>query len=158
MPPEWPEGGSTLRRDPSDDLPYWIFYRVDRGPEGRPIITDILIRAQAGAEITARGWRQIPVGRLIPAAELAAVGWHESVALRRSKDLSDREWFETIAVAYRNAYAANPHTPVKELASRVGRSEGTVRRWLQRCRDMGLLRPAPPGRAGERPEETNDGK
>jgi hypothetical protein len=63
----------------------------------------------------------------------------------------DRAHFEQVADAYRAALAHTPHAPIKALAQQLHYSEATVRRWLQRARDMGLLGASTPGRAGELP-------
>jgi hypothetical protein len=61
-----------------------------------------------------------------------------------------RAHFEQVADAYRAALVLAPHAPVKALAPQLHVSEATVRRWVQRARDMGLLGDSTPGRAGER--------
>src|SRR5207245_2803072 len=62
-----------------------------------------------------------------------------------------RAFFEELARLYRRALEEAPSTPVKWLALEVKTPESTVRRWLQRCRDMGLLGPSMPGKSGEAP-------
>jgi hypothetical protein len=63
----------------------------------------------------------------------------------------DREFFEQVAAEYRAVLALEPRAPVKALAKQRQQSEATVRRWVQRARDMGLLGASTPGRAGEGP-------
>ena len=77
-----------------------------------------------------------------------------------------RSLFETVAAEYRKALTTAPAAPVaalcksKELRKlRGGRpiTEPTARRWVQRCRDMGLLGKSVPGKAGEYSEGAGDG-
>jgi hypothetical protein len=56
-----------------------------------------------------------------------------------------------LSQAYRAALVHAPQAPIKALAGQLYRSEATVRRWVQRARDMGLLGSSTPGRAGEGP-------
>jgi hypothetical protein len=67
-----------------------------------------------------------------------------------------REHFEEVAQAYRRALAEAPGAPVKTLAKQMNTSEATLRRWIQRARDMGLLGPSAPGKAGEQPTSEVD--
>jgi len=41
---------------------------------------------------------------------------------------------------------------MKALAEQLHYSDATVRRWVQRARDKGLLGPSIPGKAGEEPQ------
>ena len=56
---------------------------------------------------------------------------------------------DQVAEAYRAALVTDPHHPIKRLAEQYHASEATVRRWVQRPRDMDLLGESAPGRAGE---------
>jgi hypothetical protein len=69
-----------------------------------------------------------------------------------------RSHFETVAAEYRRALVKNERAPMAEvrrcLANWLEREEipePTVRRWVQRARDMGLLGSTTPGKAGDRP-------
>jgi len=62
------------------------------------------------------------------------------------------EHYERVAVAYREALVAHPRAPMKALAEQLHYSDATVRRWVQRARDKGLLGPSIPGKAGEEPQ------
>jgi hypothetical protein len=59
------------------------------------------------------------------------------------------EHFERVATAYREALIAHPRAPMKALAEQLHASDATVRRWVQRARDKGLLGSSVPGKAGE---------
>jgi hypothetical protein len=62
------------------------------------------------------------------------------------------EHYERVAAAYREALIASPRAPMKALAKQLHASDATVRRWVQRARDKGLLGPSMPGKAGEEPQ------
>jgi hypothetical protein len=64
-----------------------------------------------------------------------------------------REHFGAVAAAYREVLKTSPRAPIKTLAANLNYSEATIRRHLQRARDMGLLGEARPGKAGEIPRE-----
>jgi hypothetical protein len=59
------------------------------------------------------------------------------------------EHFAWVAREYRRVTRENAKAPVRQLAEEMKVSEPTVRRWVQRARDLGYLRPSIPGRAGE---------
>lgn len=61
-----------------------------------------------------------------------------------------REHFEGVASAYRDALLTAPSRPIAALQGQMSASEATIRRWVQRARDMGLLGDSIPGKAGER--------
>jgi transposase-like protein len=59
------------------------------------------------------------------------------------------EHYERVAAAYRQALISHPRSPMRALAEQLHASDATVRRWVQRARDKGLLGPSVPGKAGE---------
>ena len=159
-----------LRVEYSDDLGRRrvAFMRFGRTTEteGRTVCTGLLLGGELSIEVTARDLRRIPVAALLSIARLdpAASAWWVGQNLASSDGVSvnvnrpgpkghPRDHFEAVAIAYRQALGLP--APVKQLAKQFLTPEGrptpeaTVRRWLQRCRDMGLLRPARPGKAGE---------
>jgi hypothetical protein len=118
-------------------------------------------------EVTARSLRQLPLAALLGSIEALrddpkARAFYREV-FRLADDLPERPrrrpgrkghdqaHFEHVAEAYRAALARAPQAPVKLLAEQLHASEATVRRWVHRARDMGLLGPSTPGRAGEGP-------
>jgi Homeodomain-like domain len=120
-------------------------------------------------EVTARSLRELPLPDLL--GSITALRDHpearEQAFFREIFRLADnlpalprrrpgpkgypRSHFEQVAEEYRVVLALEPRAPVKALAKRLQYSEATVRRWVQRARDMGLLGPSTPGRAGEGP-------
>jgi hypothetical protein len=129
-------------------------------------------------EVTARQLRAIPLGEMIASLALsAAIGSKRPddpiqayLARVRGRPLRERvtpypgpqarpgpkghpsEHYERVAVAYREALVAHPRAPMKALAEQLHYSDATVRRWVQRARDKGLLGPSIPGKAGEEPQ------
>lgn len=60
-----------------------------------------------------------------------------------------REHFKAVAERYRRSLLLQPRAPIKALALELNASEATVRRWVQRARDMGFLGHSVMGKAGE---------
>ena len=139
------------------------FGRVD----GRLVCTGLLLGAEAEAEISARTLRDVPLGQLTSQARLnVGVEWWLEHGLmapvpapifvsRPGPKGHPREHFAQVAAAYRQALHEAPDAPVQYLTRRfltpdlAPVPESTVRRWLQRSRDMKMLGPSMPGRAGE---------
>jgi hypothetical protein len=153
-----------------DEPPRTILLRFGRAADGRIIVTGVFIGAEE-REVTARSLRQLPLAHLIAFARSGQprlLNWWLAQGLATSTERvvragppgpkgHPREFFEQIAEQYRRALEEAPSTPVKWLALEVKTREdkptpeSTVRRWLQRCRDMGLLGPSMPGKSGEAP-------
>jgi hypothetical protein len=118
-------------------------------------------------EVTARGLRGLPLATLLGSIEALRDDPRGRAFFREIFRLADnldapprrrpgpkghpRSHFEDVAKRYRAVLAYAPHAPIKTLAPQLHASEATVRRWVQRARDMGLLGPSTPGRAGEGP-------
>jgi hypothetical protein len=116
-------------------------------------------------EITASALREIPLGLLLDS--LASKGAQSAMLLgklpefRRPTRLGPHgippERLAEVAKLYRIANKEHPAAPVRWMAQQILGPRGkptpevTVRRWLQRCRDLELLGPSIPGKAGERP-------
>ncbi len=136
---------------------YTIFVRLGKVPEGRLVCTGLLIGAVGSErEITARSLRRIPLAQLLTfLARISGGGAPGTLRLRPFTRPGPtglpREHFEDVAKGYREALINAPRAPIKFLAKLWGRPEVSVRRWVQRCRDMGLLGPSAPGKAGEVP-------
>ena len=79
---------------------------------------------------------------------------YKPARIKPGPDGWDHEHFERVAAAYRKALTTHPGGPVRALVAQMGRSEATVHRWLQRCRDMGLLGPTRIERAEARRQRT----
>jgi hypothetical protein len=118
-------------------------------------------------EVTARSLREVPLSALLGSIEALRDDPKGRAFYRQVFRLADNlpalprrrpgrkgydcAHFERVAEAYRAALVYAPHKPIKVLAPQLHASEATVRRWVQRARDMGLLGPSTPGRAGEGP-------
>jgi hypothetical protein len=142
------------------------------------VLTNLTIGAQHGddvpdqlrdepLEITSRLLRTLPVAQLVGSVAAMRDDPEGAAFFRRTFALADdlpalqrprpgprghdRAWFERVANEYRAALAHSPRKPIKTVAEQLHASEATVRRWVQRARDMGLLGASTPGRAGEGP-------
>jgi hypothetical protein len=145
-------------------VPFPIVVRLGKSPDGRLACTGMVIGpdAELGQEITARSLRQIPLGQILstvagldfPGAEELGGEvthlWRQPPARPGPTALS-REDLQRVAEDYRAALLQAPRSPIKLMAQKVHASEATIRRRVQRARDMGLLRPVQPGKAGEKP-------
>ena len=63
------------------------------------------------------------------------------------------EHWQTVAATYREALERRPSNPHKYIAEQLFTTEQASRRWVSKCRDLGLLGPAQLGKAGELPAE-----
>ena len=132
--------------------------------DGRPVVTGLLLSPETNQEIRAKTLRQVPLSFLLEAMSTAH-SFDAVIGGPTPQDSSEpyspprvkpgrkgwpREHFERVADAYRHAQRTHPGAPIKALKRQLNASEPTVHRWLQRCRDMGLL----PQPAREREEGT----
>lgn len=165
-PPPLPDGVWTTFS--GGRLPFPVHLRTSRSEDGRLICTALVI-TPGEQEITARSLREIPLSQLLSrrggrsanseslglsfaAAFMEALSPEFEGALARPGPQGHpREHFEGVAAAYREALIQSPRAPVQWLldTETLHGSEATVRRWIRRARDMGLLGEAVPGRAGE---------
>jgi hypothetical protein len=118
-------------------------------------------RGRLSVEITASKLREIPLGLLLDTLARDATAAELSTVLpefQRPTRLGPRgihhEKLVEVAALYRRALKEQPSAPVQWMSEQSG-PEGkrtpvvTIRRWLQRCRDLKLLGPSIPGKAGE---------
>lgn len=157
-----------------DDKPLDVAMRVGRDDAGRLVCTGLILGSVDGSqEITARDLRRVPLSYLLtalaktavanPGDPLAmAIGFHvdrarryEGPRARPGPKGHSADHFQRVAEEYRHAYRAT-RAPIKELAKQMHASEPTVRRWVQRARDMGYLGPSASGKAGEFHGDTDD--
>ncbi len=64
-----------------------------------------------------------------------------------------REHWERVAAVYREGLLRRPSNPHKYVAERLYTTEQTSRRWVSKCRDLGLLGARQLGKAGEAPAD-----
>lgn len=169
--PEWSRVvaklGKTNRwhRVSGTALPYPVLLRLGRAPDGRLVCTGLIAGALGDGEVSATSLREIPLGEIL--SDLASLGRIKDPALRwlfsptgvtdvtrlvaRGPRGLPIDHFKRVAAKYREALVRAPKRPVAWLAEQMHAPEPTVRRWLQRCRDMGFIGPSQAGKAGERP-------
>jgi hypothetical protein len=163
-----------------------ILVELATSPEGTLVCTGLVVGAFTQEEITARDLREIRLGEILTDLGIAVTNQKKSKAIRNPEELRritigdqledavswvvkptklrpgphghPREHFEGVATAYRAALVWSPGRPIKTLAEQYHASEATVRRWVQRARDMGLLGESVPGKAGETKPRTRRGR
>ncbi len=138
------------------DFPLNLFVCFGTSAEGRHVVTGLMLTPGTNTEITARALRSIPVGQLAVRAAMLQVPRvktevYEPPRGRPGPKGWPSEHFANVATEYRHALSKHPARPVQALRRQLHVSESTAHRWLQRCRDMGLLGPSVPGKAGEAP-------
>jgi hypothetical protein len=149
-----------------DTLPAPLLVRLGTSREGRLVCTGLILGDAEPKELTARGLRSIPLAQIVAmlAQEAGDEGfWAGALAgmiRRRAEPYQGpqtrpgpkghpADHYEQVAAAYRQALVDHPRAPMKALAAQLHVSDATVRRWVQRARDKGLLGPSVPGKAGE---------
>jgi len=132
-----------------EGFPVPLYVCFGKMPDGRFVITGLMLSPGVNTEITARALREIPLGRLLAIEKWGLLpGWVKSAQSYRPPRVKPgpkgwpREHFVKVADAYLKALTTHPKTPIRRLARQLERSEPTVHRWLQRCRDLGLLKEA----------------
>jgi hypothetical protein len=148
--------------------PVPVSLRLGKADDGRLACTAVAFDG-GDVEITARMLRSMPLGELVAIAagersdgasgeihrwligETAEGG---VTRVRPGPGGYPHEHYEQVAAAYRQALTEAPRSPVKWLTEQLHASEPTVRRWVQRARDLGLLGASTPGRAGETPTKS----
>jgi hypothetical protein len=130
---------------------------------------------KSGPEVTATDLRRVPLAAVLGDAANYLVGGDSDDPLTKAvtRRIADdvlrqhatpfvrttpsgrlpREHFERVAADYRAALVSAPHRLIQHLAERNQVPEPTLRRWVQRARDMGLLGQSTPGKAGEKPRK-----
>lgn len=100
--------------------------------------------------------KHLPLGewgataRELALQEAAAIRRAQLGPRRRATSGAFERPYEEVAARYRELVAAGVKHPGPTIAAECGVDSPTVRNWLRRCRELGLLDPAPgPGKAGE---------
>lgn len=127
-----------------DNLPYPIYCKLGRTSKGAVVCTGFHIEAE-NSEVTAHHFRLIPLGQLITtiAGHAARLGIEpvrkgETVKAKTGPKGQPREFYLDVARLYRKLAAAGERYPAKVIAKEMYASVSTVRRWLERCKAMGL--------------------
>jgi hypothetical protein len=149
--------------------PYPVVLKLGRSEDGQVIGSGMILGGNvvesSQGQVTAGSLRSIPLGLILDELSRGlakGAPWLSKISLRsRPTRLGPRgipiDRLREVAQLYRRALASRPSAPVKWMSEQIRGPEGrptptvTVRRWLQRCRDLGFLGPATPGKAGERP-------
>src|ERR1041385_8185096 len=166
----WDSGSPPTVREA---LEFPVLIRLGQAADGRLGCIGLELGDERGAEISARALRRLPLGHFLASLAswlreapddlpyfaamkeaMTAAPFSGSVPHPGPKG-HPRTHFERVAARYRQLLVAAPRRPVKALADELYASEPTVRRWLQRARDMGLLGASQQGKAGEKPEESD---
>lgn len=149
-----------------------VYVRFGHASDGRLACLGVHVGAPGGdAEVTATDLRRIPLAAVLGDAAAYLTGEAASdplekaimrkmagdVLVQHATPLGPRtrssrlpaEHFERVAGQYRAALVAAPGRPIQYLSERSNTPEPTLRRWVQRARDMGLLGASTPGKAGE---------
>jgi hypothetical protein len=144
-------------------LPWPVLVRLGRS-EGRLVITGLIVGAGEDhpAEITSRGLRLVTVPEITAGIARMAKGDpiledlfldtappYRRPRRRPGQVRLPREHFEAVARSYREGVLAGWRSPVAKVASDFHVGSTQARRYVARARDMGILGPAPKGRAGE---------
>ena len=130
-----------------DGFPVPLYVVFNKAPDGRVIVTGLMLSPGVNTEISARLLREIPLGRLLGIEKWGLIpGYVRAVPTYRPPRVKPgpkgwpHEHFVKVAGAYQRVLETHPRTPIRALARQLDRSEPTVHRWLQRCRDLGLLK------------------
>jgi hypothetical protein len=139
------------------NLPFLV--RIGAEPDGELVCTGLVIGLDGQDRVTARGLRRVQLAPLL--ATLAGLQKMERprgteelyrdlpayVPQRPGPHGLQRAHFEKVAEAYRAASLTG--SPIRTISKAWNAPEASVRRWVQRARDMDLLGPPRPGKAGE---------
>jgi hypothetical protein len=156
-------GGEKMVAVRGHGLPFPVSLVPGRAPDGRLACKLLLVGGNV-TEVTATSLRALPLGEIVDelsrqyapsAREGLAPLWFRPTRL--GPHGIPRERLAQVAQLYRRALDEQRGAPVRWLCEHITGPNGkptpepTVRRWLQRCRDLGLLGPSIPGKAGEQP-------
>lgn len=113
-----------------------------------------------GVPLTASVLQRFPWGKWLAAADATRRGdWNsardafglEPIATdekRPGRKGHDLAHYQKVAKRYTELRAKGDEAPAKTMANEASYNENTVRGWIRRCRELELLPPGRPGRAG----------
>ncbi len=118
----------------------------------------VKVEVTSAEGVTPSMLQRFPWGKWLTAADAARRGdWMaapEAYGLapperkRPGRKGHDLAHYKRIAERYQKLRAQGVEAPAKVMAHEGSYNENTVRGWIRRCREMGLLPPGRPGRAG----------
>lgn len=114
---------------------------------GRLVVTGLLIDPRANREVSGRFLRDLRLSSFLDAAaQFSSAFWpvgavNRSVPLRARPGAKGwpREHYERVAETYSRARRSGDRAPVRRVMKEMHCSEATAHRWLQRCRELGVL-------------------
>jgi hypothetical protein len=140
-----------------DALPWYGFEMSDRphgirvcfgeAEDGRLVCIGLLIDPRKNVEVSTRLLREIPLGAIVhrastgPPVERPPGSARYRIRKPRPgpKGLPLKH-YERVADAYKLAVRTHPRTPVRRLMAQMGGiSESSAHRYLEKCRELGLL-------------------
>jgi hypothetical protein len=132
-----------------DGQPHDIAVCLGEAEDGRLVCTGLLIDPRQNVGVTSRLLREIPLGEIVALASspkaraiIARVPGAVPYRIRKPRPGPKglpQKYYVDVAERYRRALRTHPRTPVRHLMAQMGISETTAHRYLQRCRDLGLL-------------------
>jgi hypothetical protein len=132
--------------------PHRVLICLGEAEDGRLVCTGLLIDPKTNLEIPSRLLRDIRLGEVVtfaasidkwvmPVGKVLRSARHRVRRARPGPDGYPAAFYKDVAAAYRRAVRTHPRTPVLHLMSELRCSEATAHRYLNRCRDLGLLDP-----------------
>lgn len=136
---------------------------LDTGPQyasepGRPM--KVAVECVPGTPgVTASMLQRFPWGKWLTAADatrrgdwdglLTAMGLEARPEKKRpGRKGHDLAHYQAVSKRYVELRSKGVEAPAKVMAHEMGFNENTVRGWIRRCRELALLPPGRPGRAG----------
>jgi hypothetical protein len=131
--------------------PHQVLVCLGEAEDGRLVCTGLVIDPKENLEIPSRLLRDIRLGdfvtfaasaaKVVPVGRVLGATRHRVRRSRPGPDGYPAKFYKDVAGAYRDAVRSHPRTPVLRLMSELRCSEATAHRYLNRCRELGLLDP-----------------
>jgi hypothetical protein len=132
------------------DRPHGIAVCIGEADDGRLVVTGLLIDPRKNVEVTSRLLREIPLGAIVhrastgPPVERPPGSARYRIRKPRPGPTGlPLKHYEEVAEKYKRALRTHPRTPVRRLMAQMGGiggiSESTAHRYLEKCRELGLL-------------------
>jgi len=128
------------------DHPHGIAVCLGEAEDGRLVCIGLLIDPRKNVEVSTRLLREIPLGAIVhrastgPPVERPPGSARYRIRKPRPGPTGlPLKHYERVANAYKRALRTYPRTPVRRLMTELGVSESTAHRYLEKCRELGLL-------------------
>lgn len=181
----WSEWFEVLSPGGTESLDPPIHVRIGVAEDGRLVSTGLLVggmeeprKGAPGQELTARQAHEVPLGQIVSslATYMAGAVGGSSLEKALTKGIAQSmvhgpkprprtrpgpkghslEFYEGVAEDYRRALIEAPHAPMVWLAEGRNYSRVQMARLVREARRVGVLGPAPKGRAGEGPTDMKE--